>query len=289
MWTSHLAPALLISGLVNTPVYLLALASFIPDILWLGLSVLGVERISHSEHHAERCFPYTASFPYSHSLVGILAIAAGFATLAVSRVGGGARAWAGLAAATVSHWVLDILVHRNDMPLTPFANSRTYGAGLFDLPPWMFFLLDYGILGAALSFYAGSRPNGVKKAGVLAVAGAALQAVFTFVGAPGTEARWVHAPLLMMQLAGMIWGVGMLEGELGRGGMGNGTAAAQGRVMEGNFVRGTERANEKAAMRGEEVPIRQERPVQQEEHDEKQYSSKDGLPREYEYVRRDSL
>src|SRR5437867_11992208 len=71
--------------------------------------------------------------PYTHSLVAALLWSA--AAFAVYRlVAPGKRAWSALlvGAAVFSHWVLDLVVHRPDLPL--YDNTAKMGLGLWNLP-----------------------------------------------------------------------------------------------------------------------------------------------------------
>jgi len=68
---------------------------------------------------------------YTHSLVGAVVLAALFALPALWRWG--RRPALVLAAVVFSHWTLDLVVHRHDMPLLPGApaGSPTVGFGLW--------------------------------------------------------------------------------------------------------------------------------------------------------------
>jgi membrane-bound metal-dependent hydrolase YbcI (DUF457 family) len=69
-------------------------------------------------------------YPWSHSLVMDLAWAAGLGLLYLARRGDRRGAWV-IAALVVSHWVLDWITHRPDMPITP-SNDHRFGLGLWN-------------------------------------------------------------------------------------------------------------------------------------------------------------
>src|SRR5437879_4231 len=94
--------------------------------------------------------------PYTHSLVGAVlwSTAAGFIYYLVRRVDGSLAALI-VAAAVFSHWVLDLLVHRPDLPI--YDNAAKVGLGL-----WNFRVLALGLEAAVLFggmlLYFGLRP-----------------------------------------------------------------------------------------------------------------------------------
>jgi membrane-bound metal-dependent hydrolase YbcI (DUF457 family) len=72
------------------------------------------------------------SYPYSHSLAALCAW--GILVGSVYRgIAGGRRTFLLLAALVLSHWLLDYITHRPDMPLYP--GSRKYGLGLWNSIP----------------------------------------------------------------------------------------------------------------------------------------------------------
>src|SRR4051812_30890090 len=94
--------------------------------------------------HVERLVPVTGTAggygnaiihaDYTHSLVGALALAALFALPALWRWG--RRTALILGAVVFSHWVVDLVVHRHDMPLLPGAPAGfpIVGFGLWRQP-----------------------------------------------------------------------------------------------------------------------------------------------------------
>ena len=109
-------------------------AAQLADLLWPTLVLLGIERFE-IRPGVTRLTPLDfIRYPYSHSLVALAAwgVLFGMIYAAVTR----SRATAGvtLAAVVVSHWILDVLTHRPDMPLTVGGPMRL-GLGLWNSLP----------------------------------------------------------------------------------------------------------------------------------------------------------
>jgi membrane-bound metal-dependent hydrolase YbcI (DUF457 family) len=110
------------------------LAAQFADLLWPTLVLLGIERVAILPG-ATRVTPLDfVSYPYSHSLLALALWAVVFAGvyMAVRRARG--RAALILAALVISHWVLDYVTHRPDMPLTLHGPVRV-GLGLWQSLP----------------------------------------------------------------------------------------------------------------------------------------------------------
>ena len=117
----------------SIPLWVLFIAVQLLDVLWAPFVLLGIEKV--------RIVPgFTASnpldlyyMPYTHSLVAAIGwsvLAAAVYRVAAPR--GTKRAAAVIGAAVFSHWVLDFLVHRPDLPL--YDNSAKVGLGLWNMP-----------------------------------------------------------------------------------------------------------------------------------------------------------
>lgn len=109
----------------------LFLAAQFVDLLWPTLLLLGVERVAIDPALSGAPLVFV-HYPISHSLLGAFGWAAvlGVAYFAVSHQRRGA--WV-VALLVVSHWVLDLLVHRPDLPLL-LAGGPRLGLGLWDSP-----------------------------------------------------------------------------------------------------------------------------------------------------------
>ena len=72
---------------------------------------------------------------YTHSIVGMLALSAALGAMFLHRLG--RRVALVIAAVSASHWVLDLIVHRPDMPVLPgnVGSLPSLGFGLWNHPP----------------------------------------------------------------------------------------------------------------------------------------------------------
>lgn len=132
MFVGHYGPSFAIRAMrPEIPLWVLFVAAQLVDIAWTLLVLAGVEKV--------RIVPgFTAAnpldlyyMPYTHSLVAALlwAVAAAAICRWLFRWRGRVvAAWVG--AAVLSHWVLDWLVHRPDLPL--YGNSAKVGLGLWN-------------------------------------------------------------------------------------------------------------------------------------------------------------
>ena len=108
--------------------WLFAAAQF-ADLLWPVLLAPGIESVRIDPGNTAFTPLDFVSYPYSHSL--ILLIVWGLLFGVVARTSGiGTRAAVVLWGLVVSHWVLDFVMHRPDMPLYP--GSERYGLGLWN-------------------------------------------------------------------------------------------------------------------------------------------------------------
>ena len=110
---------------------ILFVAAQLADLVWPTLVLLGLERFEIRPGITAVTPLDFVHYPYSHSLVALVAwgAALGTAYLMVSK--GSIRAAALLAAVVVSHWILDVISHRPDMPITLHGSERL-GLGLWN-------------------------------------------------------------------------------------------------------------------------------------------------------------
>jgi hypothetical protein len=116
--------------------FFVAAALLLDVVLWsfilLGWEAVVIPADFPSTHQAD------FMFPYSHGLVAAGLWSLATAALAWLWLGNDARAaWpaaALIAAAVFSHWILDALVHRPEMPVAG-ADSAKFGLGLWDHMP----------------------------------------------------------------------------------------------------------------------------------------------------------
>lgn len=109
----------------------LFMAAQLADLAWPTLVLLGIEAVAVAPGITAVTPLDFIRYPYSHSLVALALWAAGLAAAYVLARRGGMREALTLAALVLSHWVLDVVTHRPDMPLTIGGDGRV-GLGLWD-------------------------------------------------------------------------------------------------------------------------------------------------------------
>ncbi len=179
----------------SVPLWVLFVAVQLLDVLWAPFVLLGIEKV--------RIVPgITATnpldlyyMPYTHSLVAAIgwSAAAFFAYRLMGRTAS-KRGAVVVGVAVFSHWVLDFLVHRPDLPL--YDNTARVGLGLWNLPAlalgleaallfggmWLYFrsvtrrrtaLLVFGVIMLAIQVYVffGPPPPSDKAAAATALVG----------------------------------------------------------------------------------------------------------------------
>lgn len=112
----------------------LFLACQFADLLWPTLVLLGIE-VVQVQPGDTAVTPLTfVSYPYSHSLVALLIwgvlFGGGYVLIRKSRITAGVV----IGALVLSHWFLDVLTHRPDMPVT-IGGSTKLGLDLWDSLP----------------------------------------------------------------------------------------------------------------------------------------------------------
>jgi hypothetical protein len=132
MFIGHYAVAFAARGTVSgISLGTLFVAVQLADLLWPVLVIAGIERFEIRPGITAFTPLDFVHYPYSHSLLALSVWGAAFgAAYAVARRAGW-RAGLLLAALVVSHWVLDFVSHRPDMPLT-IGGSERLGLGLWN-------------------------------------------------------------------------------------------------------------------------------------------------------------
>ena len=120
------------------------------DELWPILLLAGMEHVRIVPGLMAANSLDFVSYPYSHSLLAALAWSAllGLAYLATRRYGRGA--WI-VGASVASHWLLDVPMHRPDLPLWPGSHTLV-GLGLWNSVP-LTLIVELALFGAGLALY----------------------------------------------------------------------------------------------------------------------------------------
>ena len=160
----------------------LFLAAQLADLIWPTLVTLGIEQVEIAPGITAVTPLDFVSYPFSHSLVALCLWSAIFAVLygwlRRSRV-----AALTLALLVISHWILDFITHRPDVPVD-FAASYRVGLGLWNSIPGTL-ALEVPLLLVGVALYARSTRARDRI---------------------GTIAFWALVVFLLAVYVGSIWG-----------------------------------------------------------------------------------
>lgn len=112
---------------------ILVLAAQLADAIMPPLVLLGIESLEVEPGITVMMPLNLIHYPYSHSLVALTLWSVLFAGIYMLLARSGARAAFVIAILGVSHWVLDYLMHRPDLPVSLTGSARV-GLGLWDHP-----------------------------------------------------------------------------------------------------------------------------------------------------------
>lgn len=140
------------------PAWSLMLATQLLDVLFLGTYAAGLESFSSAEGTTGGYGNLIINADYTHSLVGALVIS--LVALVVASIFWGRRNGTIIGAAVMSHWLLDLLVHRSDLAILP---GNAYGLPKLGLGlwqwPWVVIAIELGLClaGAYLYYHSSAR------------------------------------------------------------------------------------------------------------------------------------
>jgi membrane-bound metal-dependent hydrolase YbcI (DUF457 family) len=160
------------------------------DLLWPWFLLLGWERVRIDPGNTAFTPLAFDSYPISHSLVTAIVWGVVFAAVyfGVTRQRT-AAIW--IAAAVVSHWVLDWITHKPDMPIAPWSEVKV-GLGLWNSIPGTL-IVESAMFAAGVWIYArtaSARRSGGLRLWVYVIALAAMY-VSNVVGPPPPSERFL--------------------------------------------------------------------------------------------------
>lgn len=119
------------------------------DLIWPFLLLIGLEQV-RIEPGATKITPLNfINYPITHSLVGGLLWAIGFALIYLI-VKKSLRTGVILGIGVLSHWILDFIVHKPDLPIYP--GGEKYGLGLWNSIPGTL-IVEFVLFGLGIYFY----------------------------------------------------------------------------------------------------------------------------------------
>ena len=140
----------------TTPLWALMLATVWLDIVFVPLLVAHVESVQTVRTHPA----YGGAIIHAeltHSFLGMLVLSAALGVAFLPKWGRRVATVIGLVAA--SHWFLDLVVHRPDMPILPenFGHLPLLGFGLWTRPPLSALLELLLVLAGAVLYWRAAR------------------------------------------------------------------------------------------------------------------------------------
>lgn len=205
MFVGHYGPSFLARRADRTiPLWVLFIAVQFLDVLWAPFVLLGVEKVRIVPGITKASPLDLYYMPYSHGLLTAIgwSIVFGAAYQLIARPAA-ARASLIVGLAVFSHWVLDLLVHRPDLPL--YDNAAKVGLGLWNVPA-IELPLEALILLGGMWLYLRDDLSGAKRTYVFGALLVVLQVVSFYAPPPPTvtAVAWT-AILSYLVFALVIW------------------------------------------------------------------------------------
>jgi hypothetical protein len=141
----------------KVPLWALMFSTYLLDFIFIFLTAFGIEFFAPLDPAHPAYGQVLIHAYYSHSLLGaaIIAVIAGL----IARWAWGKKAGLIIGAIVFSHWLLDLIVHRPDLPILPgnLGNLPLLGFGLWQVPIAAALLELALALGGAYLYYRSAR------------------------------------------------------------------------------------------------------------------------------------
>jgi hypothetical protein len=140
------------------PLWSLLLATFFLDVIFIFFAAGGLEKINPVDPANPNAYGGSLiQAYYTHSLLGALLISAIAGLFAGWRWG--KRGGYVIAGVVFSHWILDLIVHRPDLPILPgnFGNLPLLGFGLWQYPTVSAIVELALVIGGTWFYYRAAR------------------------------------------------------------------------------------------------------------------------------------
>jgi len=155
VFIGHAAVALAAKPLApRTSLGLLLAAAFWVDMVWPVFLLFGIERVGIDPGNTAFTPLDFAHYPWTHSLAAAIAWSVLFGLVFIRN---GRREAAILGLLVFSHWVLDAISHRPDLPLWP-GSGTMIGFGLWHSVPATM-LVEGAMFAAGVAIYARGAPS----------------------------------------------------------------------------------------------------------------------------------
>ncbi len=142
------------------PLWLLFIAVQWLDVVWSVLVMLGIEKLRIVKGFTQANSMDLYYMPYTHGLIGALALSAVLGGLAIMFLRDRRVAvFSIVAGAVFSHWLLDLVVHVEDLPL--IGDTMKVGFGLWR-HVWLSLPLELATLTLGAVIYARAMPSNTR-------------------------------------------------------------------------------------------------------------------------------
>ncbi len=141
---NHAAIALVIKKeFINVPIIWLLISVQFMEILWIILNYMGIERTTTEKEVRYVGDVHLSYMPFSHSIVTMVGVAL-LAWLIISKGLGLPEIGIAVSIGVISHLILDLITHSNDIAIAPFVEGPKFGLGLYAKYPIVAFILEIG-------------------------------------------------------------------------------------------------------------------------------------------------
>jgi membrane-bound metal-dependent hydrolase YbcI (DUF457 family) len=141
---NHAATALIIKKEVaDVPIIWLLISVQFMELVWVTLNLLGIEQTTTEKEVKYVGDVHLSYMPFSHSVVTMLGVAL-LAWFVISKGLGLPAIGLAVSIGIVSHLVLDLITHSDDIILAPFFKRPKFGLGLYARYPMAAFILEIG-------------------------------------------------------------------------------------------------------------------------------------------------
>ena len=189
---NHAATALIIKKVFkDVPIIWILISVQFMELLWVSLNYLGVEKTTTDEKVRYVGNIHLSYMPFSHSIVTMsgVAIAAWFV---IAKLFGQSEVGLAVGLGVLSHLLLDLITHSQDIALAPFIDKPKVGLGLYFKKPIPAFFLEIGYGVVCWWIYGGRFTLLV----MIVLFNLANLSMF-FKAIPGVEQKMANRPLLI--------------------------------------------------------------------------------------------
>ncbi len=141
---NHAATALIIkSEFTTVPIIWLLISVQFMEIWWVVLNFLGIEKTTTEKEVRYVGDVHLSYMPFSHSVLTMIGVAF-LAWFIISKGLSQPDIGIAVAAGVISHLILDVITHSNDIVIVPFLKGPKIGLGLYAKHPMVAFILEIG-------------------------------------------------------------------------------------------------------------------------------------------------